>query len=49
MNPVTPISHATVAKLADARDLKSLGGYILWVQVPSVAFNGSIGHCSSAG
>lgn len=30
-------SYATVAESADARDLKSLDGYIVWVQVPPVA------------
>ena len=38
LNSLSILYAAAVAELADARDLKSLGGYIVRVQFPSAAF-----------
>ena len=38
LNSLSILYAAAVAELADARDLKSLGGYIIRVQFPSAAF-----------
>ena len=38
LNSLSILYTAAVAELADARDLKSLGGYIIRVRSPSAAF-----------